>query len=178
MAEITTIARPYAEAVFALADQGGALAQWSEALGRLASVARAPEMGELFGNPKVTSEQFVDLFASTAENLPAEAKGLLLMLAENKRLEALPAVREQFELLKAEREGAVDARIESAFPLEGAALNALVADLERRFKRKIRPQVTVVKELIGGARITVGDKVIDGTVRGKLDAMNAGLMGS
>lgn len=178
MAEITTIARPYAEAVFALADQGGALAQWSETLGRFASVAQAPEMSELFGNPKVTSAQFVDLFASTADNMPAEAKGLLLMLAENKRLEALPAMRDLFELLKAEREGAVDAAIESAFPLEGSELNALVADLERRFKRKIRPQVTVVKELIGGARITVGDKVIDGTVRGKLDAMNAGLMGS
>lgn len=178
MAEITTIARPYAEAVFALADQGGALAQWSETLGRFALVAQAPEMGELFGNPKVTNAQFVDLFASTASTMPSEAKGLLLMLAENKRLEALPAVHEQFELLKAEREGAVDATIESAFPLEGGELNALVADLERRFKRKIRPQVTVVKELIGGARVTVGDKVIDGTVRGKLDAMNAGLMGS
>ncbi len=178
MAEITTIARPYAEAVFGLADQGGTLAQWSETLDRFASVAQAPEMSELFGNPKVTSAQFVDLFVSTADNLPAEAKGLLLMLAENKRLAALPGVRDQFELLKAEREGAVDAKIESAFALEGGELKSLVADLERRFKRKIRPQVTVVKELIGGARITVGDKVIDGTVRGKLDAMNAGLMGS
>lgn len=178
MAEITTIARPYAEAVFALADQGGTLAQWSDTLGALAGVAEVPEMVELLGNPKVTDAQFVDLFAATAGAMPAEAKGLLQMLAENKRLEALPALRDQFETLKAEREGAMDAAIESAFPLEGAELAALVADLERRFKRKIRPQVTVVKELIGGARVTVGDKVIDGTVRGKLDAMNAGLLGS
>jgi F-type H+-transporting ATPase subunit delta len=178
MAEITTIARPYAEAVFALADQGGALVQWSDTLGRLASVAQAPEMGELYGNPKVTSAQFVDLFAAAAGTMPAEAKGLLLMLAENKRLEALPEVRDLFELLKAEREGAVDATIESAFPLEGKELSELVADLERRFKRKIRAEVSVDNELIGGVRITVGDKVVDGTVRGKLDAMNAGLMGS
>jgi F-type H+-transporting ATPase subunit delta len=178
MAEIATIARPYAEAVFALADKGGALAQWSDTLGRLAAVAQAPEMGELFGNPKVTGTQFVDLFSAAAGAMPAEAKGLLQMLAENKRLEALPAMRDQFEALKAEREGAIDAMIESAFPLEGADLSALVADLERRFKRKIRPQVSIVKELIGGAKISVGDQVIDGSVRGKLDAMNAGLMGS
>ena len=177
MAEIVTIARPYAEAVFALADKGGTLAQWSDTLGQLALVAQAPEMSQLFGNPKVTSAQFVDLF-SAAGTMPAEGKPLLQMLAENRRLEALPAIRDLFDLLKAEREGAVDATIESAFPLEGGELDALVADLERRFKRKIRPQVSVDKELIGGARISVGDQVIDGTVRGKLDAMNAGLMGS
>ncbi len=178
MAEITTIARPYAEAVFALADKGGSLAQWSETLGRLAGVAQAPEMSQLYGNPKVTSAQFVDLFSAVAGTMPAEAKSLLQVLTENKRLEALPAVRDMFEELKAEREGAIDATIESAFPLEGAELSALVADLERRFKRKIRPQVSVVKELIGGAKVSVGDQVIDGTVRGKLQAMNAGLMGS
>ena len=110
--------------------------------------------------------------------MPAEAKAFLQMLTENRRLEALPAVRDQFERLKAEREGAVDAIIETAFEFQAGALEALVADLERRFKRKIRPQVSIDKELIGGARISVGDQVIDGTVRGKLDAMNAGLMGS
>ena len=177
MAETVTIARPYAEAVFALADKGGSLAQWSDTLGQLALVAQAPEMSQLFGNPKVTSAQFVELFSS-AGTMPAEGKALLKMLAENRRLEALPAIRDMFDQLKAEREGAIDAKIESAFPLEGAELSALVADLERRFKRKIRPQVSIDKELIGGARISVGDQVIDGTVRGKLDSMNAGLMGS
>lgn len=177
MAEITTIARPYAEAVFAMAHKGGALAQWSDSLGRLASVAQAPEMGGLLGNPKVNGAQFVELFSGVTGTLPAEAKSLLQVLAENRRLEALPAIHAMFESLKAESEGAVDATIESAFPLEGADLAALVADLERRFKRKIRPQVSVVPELIGGAKISVGDQVIDGTVRGKLQAMNAGLMG-
>ena len=177
MAETVTIARPYAEAVFALADKSGALTQWSDTLAQLSSVAQAPEMSQLYGNPKVTSAQFVELFTS-AGAMPAEGKALLQMLAENRRLEALPAIRDLFEQLKAEREGAIDATIESAFPLEGAELAALVGDLERRFKRKIRPQVSVDKALIGGARISVGDQVIDGTVRGKLDSMNAGLMGS
>lgn len=177
MAEVTTIARPYAEAIFSLADKAGALQAWSEALARLAAVAAAPELEPLYGNPKVTAAQFVEVFAAGGGGMPAEVRSLLQVLAENKRLEALPAVREHFETLKAEREGAVDAVIESAYPLEGEALAALVADLERRFKRKVRPQVSVDGELIGGARITVGDKVIDGSVRGKLDAMNAGLLG-
>jgi len=178
MAEITTIARPYAEAVFALAEKAGSLADWSEALARLAAVAEAPGVEPLLGNPKVTGAQLVDLFASVAGTQLAEAKHLLQAMVENKRLAVLPAVRDQFEALKAEREGAVDAQIVSAFPLEGAELAALVADLERRFKRKVRPQVSVDKELIGGARIAVGDQVIDGTVRGKLQALASGLMGS
>src|SRR6185436_15719957 len=122
MAETVTIARPYAEAVFALADKGGSLAQWSDALGQLALVARAPEMSQLFGNPKVTSAQFVELFSAAAGAMPAEAKPLLQMLAENKRLEALPAICGLFELLKAEREGAIDATIETAFAFEGGEL--------------------------------------------------------
>jgi F-type H+-transporting ATPase subunit delta len=177
MAETATIARPYAEALFALADKSGSLAQWSDTLGQLAAIAQAPEMAPILGNPKVTAAQFVDLF-TTSGDVPAEAKALLQTLTENRRLEALPAVRDQFEHLKAEREGAVDAIVETAFPFQAGELESLVTDLERRFKRKVRPQVSVNKELIGGARVSVGDQVIDGTVRGKLDAMNAGLMGS
>lgn len=176
MAETATIARPYAEALFAMADKSGSLAQWSETLGQLAQFAQAPEMAQILGNPKVTSAQFVELFSATG--MPAEVKALLQMLTENRRLQALPAIRDLFEQLKAEREGAIDAEIETAFPFQTGELEALVADLERRFKRKIRPQVSLNKELIGGAKVSVGDQVIDGTVRGKLEAMNAGLMGS
>lgn len=175
MAELSTIARPYAEAVFALADSAGALSQWSDALSRLAAVARAPEMRQILGNPGVTDAQLAGLIASAAGDLPKEAAQFLQVLATNKRLPALPEIASLYEARKAEREGAVDAQIVSAFPLEGAELVALVADLERRFKRKIRPQVSVNPELIGGARIQVGDQVIDGSVRGKLEAMRVQL---
>jgi len=93
------------------------------------------------------------------------------------RIEALPEIANQFEALKADREGAVDAEISSAYPLEGAELTALIGDLERRFKRKIRPNVAIDQSLIGGALIRVGDQVIDGSVRGKLEAMRNGLLG-
>ena len=123
MAETVTIARPYAEAVFAMADKGGSLAQWSEALGQLAAFAQAPEMAQILGNPKVTSAQFVDLFFTAG--MPAEAKALLQMLTENRRLQALPAMRDLFEQLKAEREGAIDADIETAFPFQAGELEAI-----------------------------------------------------
>ncbi len=177
MAEVATIARPYAEAVFSLADKSGTLVQWSEALARLAAIAQAPEMVQLMGNPRVTDVQLVDLF-NVADDLPAEARGLVQVLTGNKRLEALPMVAVQFELLKAEREGAMDAEIASAYALEGAELASLVAELERRFQKKIRPQVTIDQSLIGGVRVRVGDLVIDGSVRGKLETMRNGLTGS
>ena len=177
MAEVATIARPYAEAVFALADKAGSLAVWSESLARLAAISQAPEVVQLIGNPKVTGAQLTDLF-SAGGDLSAEAHGLVAALTENKRLQALASIAEQFEALKAEREGAIDAQIASAYALEGAELASLIADLERRFKRKIRPQVSIDQNLIGGAVVRVGDQVIDGSVRGKLNAMRNGLMGS
>ncbi len=177
MAEVATIARPYAEAAFAVADKAGTLALWSDALSSLAFVAQSQEIMQLAGNPNVSDAQMADLF-SVVEKRPAEVSGLVQILIENKRLEALPTIASQFELLKAQREGAIDAEITSAYALEGAELAALVVDLERRFKRKIRPKVAVDQALIGGARVRVGDQVIDGSVRGKLEAMRNGLMGS
>ena len=100
------------------------------------------------------------------------------VLIANDRLALLPEIRAMFEVLKNEREGVVDADIASAFPLDDAQLAGLVADLEKRFKRKINPHVSVDPELIGGVRVAVGDEVIDGSVRGKLAALAAGLLNS
>jgi F-type H+-transporting ATPase subunit delta len=175
VAETATVARPYAEAAFELADKSGALADWSMALSNLALAAGNPQVHSLLGNPRVTAAQLVDMLVSSAGSVSAEVKNFVAALAENKRLEALSEIQQQFEQLRAEREGTVDARIETAFALDDAALAGLVSDLERRFKRKVKPEVVVNGELIGGARVTVGDQVIDGSVRGKLEAMSAGL---
>lgn len=175
MAEIATIARPYAEAAFGLADAAGQLSQWSAALGRLAQATSSPELHQLLGNPKISASQLVDLLLAVGGDSRAEMRNFLSALVESKRVPALASVRDIFETLKNEREGTVDAAIESAFPLDDAQLASLVGDLERRFDRKIRAQVRIDKELIGGLRVTVGDEVIDGSVRGKLAAMATAL---
>jgi F-type H+-transporting ATPase subunit delta len=175
MAEIATIARPYAEAVFKVADGEGKLAAWAEVLDRLAAVAKNAAIRELLGDPNVTPDQLYGVVAGAAADLPGKAQNLLRVLIENGRVGVLPEVREIFEALKNEREGVVDAEIASAFPLDDAQLATLVSELEARFRRKVKPNVAVDKELIGGITVVVGDEVIDGSVRGKLAAMAAAL---
>jgi F-type H+-transporting ATPase subunit delta len=176
MVEMATIARPYAEAVFDLADKSGALDRWSAVLAAFSAVTTNPDMRELLDNPKVSGLRLVDVFlAAAGEEGSAEVRNFLQVLAENQRLAVLPHVREQFEVLKNEREGTIDAQIVSAYALDEAQLSELVAGLQRRFKRSIRTQVSVDSELIGGVRVVIGDEVIDGSVRGKLGAMGAAL---
>ena len=176
MAETVTIARPYAEAAFGMADAGNALAKWAQALDVMAGVAAHPDMRLAIGNPGLTDAQLYGLFAALCgDGLDKEMQNFVQVLIENGRLAAVPEIRDLFLELKNEREGVVDAVVETAFPLDGAQTAALTADLERRFKRKVKAQVTVVKELIGGVRVQVGDEVIDSSVRGQLAAMAAAL---
>ena len=176
MAENLTIARPYAEAVFASADAEGKLQEWSQALQRLAMIVSDPDMHSAIGNPKIAPEQLYELVAAPAgDTLNAQVQNFVRVLIENDRLAVLPEIATSFESLKNEREGVIEAQIESAFPVDDAALAQLVGDLELRFKRKVRPQVTIDRELIGGALITVGDEVIDGSVRGRLENMASAL---
>jgi F-type H+-transporting ATPase subunit delta len=176
MAETITIARPYAEAVFQFADAAGELAKWSAALARMADIAANADMRKAMGNPKLSADQLYGLFASlTGEAMFDKSQNLVRVLIENRRLAVLPEIRDTFEVLKSEREGLVEARVTSAFPLEGEALAKLVAELEKRFQRRIQPMVTVDPELIGGVCVQVGDEVIDGSVRGKLATMAVAL---
>lgn len=176
MAEAITVARPYADAVFALADSAGALGKWSQTLAVMAAVAANPDIAAATADPKLTPEQVYGLFVGACGDLPVEGQNLLRALIENDRVAALPEIHETFEELKNEREGIVDAVITSAYPLDGGQLAEIVAVLEHRFKRKVRPQVETDANLIGGVRMQVGDEVIDGSVRGKLAGMAAALM--
>ena len=176
MAEAVTLARPYAEAVFRLADDGGALAAWSETLAAMAAVADHAEVREYIGNPGLTADQLYGLFVSLLRReLDREAQGLVRVLIANDRLALLPQIYEMFEQLKHEREGVLDANISTAFSLDDAQLKDLVAGLEAKFKSRINAQVTVDKDLIGGVKVVIGDEVIDGSVRGHLATMAAAL---
>jgi len=176
MAETATIARPYAEAVFDLADKAGASAKWLGMLASMAHVAGNPEMQACISNPNVGEKALYDLvIALCNEDFPAEARNFVRVLIANGRLALLPAIHAQFAELKNEREGVLEAEIRTAFPLDNAQINGLVADISRRFKRRVQPRVTVDRELIGGVHITVGDEVVDGSVRGKLADMATAL---
>jgi F-type H+-transporting ATPase subunit delta len=150
MAEPVTIARPYAEAVFKLANEGNALAVWSDALANIDGVVADSRVQGCISDPKVSAQQL-------------------------DRLDLMPLIRAHFEALKREKEGVLEAKIISALPMSDAQVKALVAQLEAKYQRKVTAQVETDASLIGGVKIVVGDKVIDGTVRGKLDAMAAAL---
>lgn len=176
MAENVTIARPYAEATYQLALSSNTLTEWSEVLGRMADVAANPDMRECIGNPRFPASALAQMFLeAVGGDLTADQKSFAQLLVENRRLPVVPEICELYLELKNAHDGVKDALITSAFPLDGASLKQLVGDLEQRFKCKIQATVTVDPELIGGARIAVGDQVIDASVRGKLAAMSIAL---
>lgn len=175
MAETVTIARPYAEAVFRLAKEGGALGPWSERIKRLAMVAQDKEMAELIGNPKLSAEQVAQLFISLADDNDATLGNFIRVLAENERLSLLPEISGVFETLKSREDGVKEAVIESAFTIDDAQLAALVGQLEGHFNSRLAARVVVDEGLIGGVRVAVGDQVLDASVRGKLEAMATAL---
>lgn len=175
MAELATIARPYAEALFRVA-QGGNLQAWSETVAEMAAVAALPEVKEFASSPRLTDTQIAETFLSVLKSsLSPEAKNLVAALVENGRLALLPEIAEQFRLLMNQQQGSADAEIASAFPMEGAQVADLVAALEKKFGRKLNPSVTVDPSLIGGVRVVVGDEVLDTSVRAKLQQMQTAL---
>jgi F-type H+-transporting ATPase subunit delta len=176
MAEPSTVARPYAEAAFRLADGAGALGRWSEMLGALAQVAQDARVQRAVADPNLSDAQVAGLFiAILGGKLSAEAENFVRVLAENKRLELLPEIRAQFEVLKNEREGVIEAEVQSAFELTEAQVADIVQRLEKKTGRKVKARVSVERELIGGVKVMMGDKVIDGSARAQLAALEAAL---
>ena len=176
MAELVTIARPYAEAVFRLAKEQGKLAAWSDNLGTLAAIAADAAVAAAIGNPNLNAAQKAELLTSLlGGTVDGDLANTIRVLAANERLCVLPEIASFFEGLKAAEEGVKDAVIFSAFPLDDAQQQKLLSDLESRFKSKLRPAIKLDPELIGGVRVEVGDQVLDASVRGKLAAMATAL---
>ena len=176
MAEPSTVARPYAEAVFRLADDKGELAQWSQMLAALATVGNDDRVQRAVADPSFSDAKVAGVFISIlAGKLSGDAENFVRVLARNDRLRLFPEIRTQFEALKNEREGVVEADVYSAFELSEAQLADLVQRLEKKTGRKVRTRVNIDRELIGGVKIVLGDKVIDASARAQLGALETAL---
>ena len=176
MAEPSTVARPYAEAAFRLADGAGALGKWAEMLAALAQVSQDARIRAAIADPNLSDAKLAGLFISIlAGRLEGQAENFVRVLAENDRLALLPEIRAQFDALKNAREGVVEAEVLSAFELSEAQVADLVQRLEKKTGRQVRAKVTLDRELIGGIKVVLGDKVIDGSARAQLGALETAL---
>lgn len=166
------LARPYARAAFALAHEGGNLAGWSERLALLAAVAGDERVAERLRAPRVTPAERSDLIIDICgEHLDDHARNFVRLLAENGRLPLLPEIATQYERLRAQEEGRVDAHVLSASELTKEQQKRIADSLGRRLEREIRLRCDVDESLIGGAVIRAGDLVIDGSLKGRLQRL-------
>jgi F-type H+-transporting ATPase subunit delta len=176
MAELATIARPYAEAAFRIARDAQALPAWSDMLRFAATIVGDPRVGEALDNPRLDVPAKESLLLSIGgDRFAGEARNFIRVLVEADRVRLLPQICAMFDALKNQAEATANATIESAFELTDAQVAELRSALEKRFGKKIEASVIVNPELIGGARVTVGDAVLDGSVQAKLAAMRAQL---
>ena len=176
MAELATVARPYAEAAFRSALEQNALGPVADSLALVAAIARDEQMHSVLLNPKVAAPQKKEIFdAAAGGRLHAQVKSLVSMLVDNHRAALIGSVEEQFQGLKHEHEKVVRAHITSAQPLTDQQRDEIVAALEKRYGKKIEAELDVDPELLGGARVQVGDQVIHASVRDALAQMAAAL---
>lgn len=172
MAELFTLARPYAEAVFRLARDAGDLKAWSVRLKSAAQVVADAQMRALIADPNVPAARVSDLLISVlGASLGAKGANFIRLLAKNHRLPLLAEIEAQFEALKAEAEGKLEAHITSALPLSDAQVSEMAGALKAKYGREVEVSIGVDPALIGGIVVAIGDRVMDGSVRGRLEKM-------
>lgn len=176
MAELITLARPYAKAAFENALADSALSAWSEALRLLAAVSADVQIGAMFASPKLTAQQKSDVVVEVCgDALDGKQKNFVAILADNDRLPLLEHISELFELYKANQEKSIEVNVETAFDLSSEQLAALEVSLKKTLAREVEFNTSVNKELLGGVFIRAGDTVIDASIRGRLNKL-AGVM--
>lgn len=177
MAEVSTLARPYARAVFNLASADDSLKAWSETLSLLKEVAENDAVNELISNPEIQKDQIISLFVDICkEHLDEKAINFLKVTVENGRLELLPHIADSFEILRADQEGSIDACVISAFAVNAAQKENIAAALKKKFGREVTMTTEIDKSLIGGVIIRAGDVVIDGSVKTQLEKITHSLL--
>ena len=176
MAEIATLARPYAEASFRSALEAKDLAGWSDGLALAGAIAADPQMADMLGNPRLTRAQKLELFFGVGgDRLSAHVRNLVTILVDGARAVLLPEIAAQFDALKRTHESVLKVRIVSARPLADPEFQDLVAELARKYGRSVEATVEVDASLIGGARVHVGDEVIHASMRDALAQMAVAL---
>lgn len=167
--ESNTLARPYAEAVFARAQESGQLDQWSGTLALLSQVVRDPAIAEVLSNPAVDQGERVRLLLEIGgDQFSAEAQNLVRVLVENQRLSVVPEIHSLFLEMKNAHEGVQEVEVVSAYPLEPELESELATALKRKLGREIQINSRQDPDLIGGVKIRAGDMVIDGSIAGQL----------
>ena len=170
--EMSSIARPYAEAAFAHASEQGKLDLWSEMLGFMAIAVTDEAMGKVIGNPAIDSESLTRLLLDIGGGrLNDECQNLIKLLVANKKVPALPEIAAQYEALKNQSEGAIDVVITSAFEMKPAQEQIIAEALKKKFSREINISNETDANLVGGIRIKAGDMVIDGSIKGQLQKL-------
>lgn len=174
MAEIATIARPYAEALFkASGAESSSVAVWLE---ELAAVAGNSQLLQFADSPKATAQQVFEVVSGVVKaKLSEMGENFLRTVIDNGRLSALPEIARQFRALVNAKQGSFDAVVHSAFDIDAASLAGLSGVLEKRFDRKLNLKVELQPDLIGGIRVVVGDEVLDTSIKARLQQMKAAL---
>ena len=176
MAEKSTIARPYAQAVFEQAAATKQFAQWSESLALASAVVQDSGMQSVVGNPRVSKAQLVDLFLGVGgDHFDGAAQNLIKLLIENGRVTVLPEIAALYEEHRAEAEKTVQAEVISAFPVTSEQQASIKKALKKRLGREVELVCTTDNSLVGGAIIRAGDMVIDGSVVGQLEKLTHAL---
>ena len=174
--EITTVARPYAEAAFELARDANALAAWADGLAMAAMVVADERVEALLRNPRVEAEQKgAFLLEVCGDALDLKQRNFIRLLVHRGRIILLPEIHQQFDELRAAHERTLTAELVTAQPVDDAVLDRLTAALSERLERKVTLEMQIDETLIGGAVIRAGDLVIDGSVRGRLERLTGAL---
>ena len=177
MQEKTTIARPYAQAVFELAQESGNIEEWSSVLALLDQIVSDSQMRQLFNNPKVSHQQLQDLVIEIGgEALSVQAQNFVKILVAASRLQYAPQITQLFAEMRADAEGTVDVEVISAYEMDDAQQNSIAERISTRLGKKVKISSTVDQSLIGGAVIRAGDSVIDASVRGRLTELGNDLV--
>ncbi len=173
MAELVTLARPYAQAIFKLAMEKKQLPAWSKTLVNLLELVSEKSIAALIKDVTVSKQDLSDVLVEvSAKAINTQGKNLLRVLVENGRLTLLAEIAAVYELLRAEEEGAVEADVITAFPLTEAMEKKIASALKARLGKKVKINAVIDKSVIGGAIIRAGDLVIDGSASGKLDKLS------